>query len=129
MFIVKYPNGNIITEKDMYWDDVPEGMNRVELQFPIPVTYQDPDTKEIKPAPARTLSLAGFEKYYFFNEGVASLGSSDSKGVKQKLVAKAIGGINGEEVVEIRVDSGGFTDVRHFKIKDLAQSGIKEGSK
>jgi hypothetical protein len=128
MFIAKYPDGKIITEKDMVWDKVPVGMNRLELTLPIPVSYIDPGTKEMKPAPARTISLFGCEKYYFYNEAVASLSTEKKCSVSNNLVAKAIGGIIGDNVVEIKVDKGGFTTVRHFKIEQLAQSGIKLGA-
>jgi hypothetical protein len=128
MFIAKYPDGKVITEKDMFWDEVPGGMNQVELTLPIPVHYIDPITKEQKPAPNRTVSLNGCEKYYFFNEAVSSLAAGSKGGVKNKLVAKAIGGIIGDNVIEIRMDAGGFTTVRCFKIEQLAQSGIKLGA-
>lgn len=128
MFIVKYPNGQVITEQEMVWDKVPSGMSQIELTLPIPVQYIDPVTKEKKDAPARTVSLNGCEKYYFFNEAVASLSTDKSKGVTSKLVAKTIGGIIGDNVIDIRIDSGGFTTVRNLKLNQLAQSGIKLGA-
>jgi hypothetical protein len=123
MFIAKYPDGKVITEQDMYWDEVPGGMHRMELTLPIPVSYIDPETKETKSAPARTVSLGGMKEYYFYNEAVASMGK------KGQLIAKAIGGIDSEgNVIEIRIDAGGFTEVRTFKKEQLAQSAIKPGA-
>lgn len=128
MFIAKYPDGKIITEKDMVWDDVPPGMSRVELSIPIKVSYIDPETKEEKVAPARTISLSGFEKYFFYNEAVSNIAANSKGGAESKLVAKAIGGIIGDTVVEVRIDAGGYSSVRHFKLDQLAQSGIKQGA-
>jgi len=128
MFIAKYPDGKVILEKDMVWDNVPEGMNMVELTLPIPVSYIDSETKEQKAAPARTVSLSGCEKYFFYNEAVSSVGGGTTGGVEGKLVAKAIGGILGDAVIEIRVDAGGFTTVRHYKLNQLVHTGIKVGA-
>lgn len=128
MFIAKYPDGKIITEKDMFWDEVPSGMNRVELSIPIKVSYIDPETKKEVIAPARTVSLSGYDKYFFYNEAVASIAGNGKGGAESKLVAKAIGGIIGDNVVEVRIDAGGYSNVRHFKLDQLAQSGIKQGA-
>ena len=129
MFIAKYPNGKTITEKDMFWDDVPAGMRSLELTIPIAVSYIDPETKEEKQAPKRTVSINGFERYYFYNEAVANI-STEGNGSKGRLEAKAIGGIDSEgNVVEVRIDFRGFVSVRHFKIEQLAQTGIKQGAK
>jgi hypothetical protein len=128
MFIAKYPDGKVILEKDMVWDNVPEGMNMVELTLPIPVSYIDSETKEQKAAPARTVSLSGCEKYFFYNEAVSNIGCNSTGGVEGKLVAKAIGGILGDSVIEIRVDAGGFTTVRHYKLNQLVHTGIKVGA-
>jgi hypothetical protein len=128
MFIAKYPDGKVITEKDSNWDNTPAGMNMMELTLPIPVSYIDPGTKEQKSAPARTVSLSGCEKFYFYNEAVSNMAAGSKGGTEGKLVAKAIGGIIGDSVVEIRVDAGGFTTVRHFKIDQLVHSGIKVGA-
>lgn len=126
MFIVKYPDGRIINEKDMVWDDIPEGMNRVELTLPIPVSYIDPKTNETVKAPARTTSLKGFDKYYFYNEAVSRI--APGGGIEQELVAKAIGGIKGDNVIEVKIDKGGFSSVSYFTIEQLAQTGIKKGA-
>jgi len=128
MFTLNYPDGKRITEKDMVWDNVPEGMNSVSLTIPIPVSYIDPETKETKQAPSRTVFLSGCEKYFFYNEAVSNIGGGSKAGTKGKLVAKAIGGIIGDSVVEIRIDSHGFITVRHYKLNQLVHTGIKVGA-
>ena len=135
MFIAKYLNGDIITEKDMVWDDVKDGMHLLEITFPIPVQYQDPITGEIKPAPARTVALKGhFDRYYFYNEAIATLSSEGgSKTAGQgELVAKAIGGIDDKSgiVTEIKMIKGGFCEVRNYPVSELKiVRGIKQGAK
>ena len=129
MFIAKYRDGRIITEDEMVWDEVPEGMHILELTIPIEVSYIDPATKEVKRAPARTVSLRGFDKCYFYNEAVASIAANGGKGGSEgKLVAKAIGGIYGDNVVEIRMDQHGFSTVSNFKSDLLNHTGIKKAA-
>ena len=131
MFIAKYPNGEIVTEKQNTWNKIKDGMSSVELTFPMRLTYIDKETGEEKVAPARTISLSGFDKYYFHNEAVASFDvnmknkSNDGQG---RLVAQAIGGIKDGKVVEIRVDKGGFSkttifDEEGFQHRDIKTAG------
>ena len=128
MFIAKYPSGEIITEKQKTWNKVKDGMTSLELTFPMRVTYIDRETGEEKVAPARTISLKGFDKYYFHNEAVAYFDvnskKSDSNGQGQ-LVAQVIGGIRNGQVVEIRIDKGGFCQTNVFDEEGFSHSDIK----
>ncbi|MDD5068083.1 MAG: hypothetical protein PHN89_00580 [Candidatus Pacebacteria bacterium] len=129
MFIASYPNGKMVTEKDMVWDKVPGGMQRLEITLPIPVIYTDKQGLT-KKAPDRTISLGRYDRYYFFNEAVASLGDRD-QAIKSNLVAKVIAGIDDkkEMVVEIRVDRGGFASVKSYPLSEMTViRGIKKGA-
>jgi len=128
MFIAKYPNGKTITEKQKTWNKIEEGMSSLELTFPMRLTYIDRETNKEKVAPSRTISLRGFDKYYFHNEAVAHLdvgsGKIENNG-QGHLVAQVIGGIRNGQVVETRVDKGGFCQTIVFDEVDLRHSDIK----
>lgn len=132
MFIAKYPNGKVVTEKQQTWDKVKDGMTSVELTFPMRLTYIDRTTGEEKVAPARTISLRGFDKYYFHNEAIAHFDinsdKTDNNGQGQ-LVAQVIGGIKDGKVVEIRVDKGGFCQTQIFDEEGFNHSDIKVAGK
>ena len=130
MFIAKYPNGEVVTEKAKTWDKIKDGLTVLELTFPIPVSYVTKEG-ETKRAAARTVSLSGFDKYFFHNEAVAHMDVNSDNELNNGqgvLVAQVIGGIRKGQVVMIRIDKGGFTkttimDEEGFEHKDIKNAG------
>ena len=131
MFIAKYPNGEIVTEKQKNWSEIDDGLSVLELTFPIPVTYRDPDTGEEKRASARTISLRGYDKYFFHNEAVAHFDINDQKfdnSGQGNLIAQVIGGIRDNQITQVRIDKGGFCQITSFDTKDFQHSDIKKAA-
>ena len=129
MFIARYKNGKTVTEKQSHWKGLVDGIIQVDLTFPIPVTYRDKKTGRTMKAPDRTISLKGYDQYYFHNEAVAHLDVNSGKITDDgqgKIVAKAIGGIRNGQVTEVRVDKGGFCQVIVFDEKDFKHRDIKK---
>ena len=118
----------------MFWDNVKDGMHRLSLTLPIPVSYKDQKTGAIEKAPDRTISIGSYDRYYFYNEAVASMPvlMNDKNAGHGRNIAKVIAGIDDASgmVVEVRVDKGGFTSVRHLQECNVeVVRGIKNGNK
>lgn len=127
MFIAKYPNGKIITGKEKTWNKIDDGMTILELTIPLKVSYLDPNGNE-KIAPARTIALRGYDKYYFHEEALAFIDVNsknplnDGKGKKE---AQAIIGFKDDIGTMIRVDKNGFIQISQCEEKDFRPSDIK----
>ena len=129
MFIAHYPNSKVITEADMFWDAVPEGMTNLQLVLPVHMHIKDSKTGELKDAPAPTVTLGKYDAYFFENEAVAvammsaggKLLDGQTKGMK---VAEIIGGIDykRKDVVEIRVDRFANVMLYRFPLDQMKRS-------
>lgn len=84
-FVAEYADGTRHTELDRLWDEV-EG-NLISLSLYNFATQ------------TRLVELRGYEKFFFANECV-----STKLGTVPLLSAKMIGGVNGGQAVECRVD-------------------------
>lgn len=134
MFIAHLSDGTHFREVEdiKTWDDVPDiGISSLQLTLPFSVQRKLPDG-EIESLPPSTVTLSGFDQYYFSNEAVAVVivdqpgrmelnqqakVAGQSRGTK---VAQIIGGIDRKHgiVAEIRVDNRG--NVKHTII-DLSE--------
>lgn len=84
-FVVEYANGALVTELDRFWDEIEEPIVAVSIY----------DFRKS----LRLLELRGYQKFFFANESV----SSKLAGAPV-LSAKLLGGVNGGQAVECRVD-------------------------
>ena len=131
MFIAKYPDGKVVTERQLPWNKVKDGLSVLELTFPIPVTYIDPETGEEKRASARTISLRGYDSYFFHNEAVAHFdvtSKSNANNAQGELVAQVIGGVRDNQVTQVRIDKGGFCQITSFDTATFQHTDIKKAA-
>ncbi len=128
MFIVHYSDGKTITENEMLWDEIPEGLTNLQLSLPVTFKIKDSKTGEVRDAPAPTVTLGRYDAYYFENEATAmamvSAGgqiTGQSKGTK---VAQIIGGIDNKRklVVQIRVDRFANVSISRFPLEQLKRN-------
>jgi hypothetical protein len=128
MFLAHYPDGKTLTEDDMNWDKLPDGLTNLQLSLPVTFKIKDGKTGEVREAPAPTVTLGKYDGYYFDNEAVAAVLvaaggqlSGQSKGTK---VAQIIGGIDSKRkiVVQIRVDRFANVSVTRFPLHQLRRS-------
>lgn len=84
-FQAKPRGGESVLEHPVVWDDVPDGLESLQL-----VTVDGHTLVAIEEAPGR--------RFFFTNEGVAV------KGAQGLLAAKVLGYVDGEEVHEWRLD-------------------------
>lgn len=129
MFIVHYPNGRTITENEMLWDEVPDGLTNLQLSLPVVFKIKDSKTGEVKDGPAPTVTLGKYDAYFFENEAVAvammtaggQMLAGQTKGTK---VAQIIGGIDYQRkiVVQVRVDRFANAAVSRFPLDQLKRS-------
>lgn len=117
MFIAHFKDGKSITEKEKFWDGIPDNLTNLELTLPVRIG-------EAQYAP--TVSLGKYDAYYFFNEAVASAGGQGG------LVAKVIGGIDykKKECVQIRIDGRCNVWVQRFPLDSLqiVKTAIRKGA-
>jgi hypothetical protein len=129
MFIAHYPNGVTITESDMIWDKLPDGLTNLQLALPVTFKIKDSQTNEVKEAPAPTVTLGRYDAYYFENEAVAAalVNAGGQLMVGQTVGTKSaqiIGGIDYKAgiVVQIRVDKFANVKVSRFPVDELRRS-------
>lgn len=135
MFIAHFKDGKTITENQMVWNEVPDGISNLQLTLPVSFKIKDSQTGEIKDAPAPAVTLGKYDSYYFENEAVATILTSssgkieaiESTGVK---VAQIIGGIDEIKgiVVEIRVDKFCNIEVHRFPLEKLESTRVVKKS-
>jgi hypothetical protein len=136
MFIVHYGDGKTITENDMIWNDVPDGITNLQLSLPVVFKIKDNKTGEVKEGPAPTVTLGKYDAYYFENEAVAialvSSGGEMKAGQSQEnKVAQIISGIDYQRniVVQIRIDKFANVAVSRFPLEQFkrVEKYIKKG--
>lgn len=124
MFIIDTKTGEKLIEgKDhngsaLVWDDVPGDVEitAMALTHPFPVNI---DGKDISPK----VSISGYDKYYFYNEAVATVMQygDGSQQVEPNLQAKVIAGIDTDKgfVLEVRLDKWGNTSISTYPYEAL----------
>jgi len=120
MFILHYPDGKTLTEKNGCWDNHPENISGMELTLPFTPKMKKPDGQVII-LPARTISISNFETYYFSKEGVSSIMAGGKMQPSAQQVAEIMGGINYSKnyAFEVRVDRNGNIKVSTEDIQEI----------
>lgn len=135
MFIAHLSDGSHFREieDEKTWDDVPDiGVTSLQLTLPFSVKKPlgDGTFEDLPPA---TVTLSGYDEYYFMNEAVAlvmvdQVGQIRGGQNKGEKVAQIIAGINRKlgVVLEIRVDKKGNVKHNLFSLTELESRFIDE---
>ena len=127
MYIAHYADGKTITERDMLWDKIPEGITCLQMALPVIRKRIDPQTRQMQDAPSPTVTLPKMDAYFYEHEAVATMMAGNGDGaqiigqVKGTEVARIIGGIDYKlnRVIMIRVDLQAFISVSIFPLDEM----------
>lgn len=133
MFILKFKDGSQLNSKECKnsWDDVPTDKEIGSMQLTLPLRAHRKNNKgELEELPARTISISGYNRYYYSKEAVATvLVNGTPSGQPDKIsgqhkgtdVAEIMGGIDDRVglVFQVRVAKDGNISTRHFPISQL----------
>lgn len=132
MYISHYEDGRTITEKEMLWDNIPDGITNLQMTLPVK-RYIKGEKGELVPMPSPTVTLGKYDAYFYEHEAVATVLSREgivAQGTGTE-VARIIGGIDYAKnlVVEIRVDKNAFITVSRYPADKMqrAEKSIKKG--
>lgn len=133
MFIAKFSDGSLFDENMGTWDQCPDnGIVAMELELPLHLqnVFEDGKVEVITPP---TVSIAGYEKYYFANINRATLFQGGASGLtvgnlEGNLIAKTIVGIDETNnlSVHIRIETNSNVSVRREKLDEwIKRLGIR----
>ena len=95
-FVAVYEGGREVSELAAVWDEVPRRDKIVELRF---VDFS---------SGLAMCTLRGYKRFFFANEAVSAQALAGRRvydaGDKPVLSAKILGGVNGEQAIEVRID-------------------------
>lgn len=132
MFVAHYEDGKTITEKEMLWDNIPEGITNLQMTLNVR-RFVKGENGEMIPAPSPTVTLGKYDAYFYEHEAVAAMMSNNGLVVQPNgvEVARRIGGIDYEKnlVVEIRADRNAFVTISRYPYDKMQRSAnsIKKG--
>lgn len=135
MFILKFRDGSQLSSKDCAdnWDSVPlhKEISSMQLTLPLKAARRN-DKGEMEELPARTISISGYNRYYYSKEAIATVlvnhGEASDFADKRMSgekhgtdVAEIMGGIDDRVgmVFQVRVARDGNITTRHFPIEQL----------
>lgn len=133
MFIVHLKDGRTIIEETVVWDEIPDGITSLQLTLPYRrrIQLEDGSWKDF---PRPTISIQGYDRYYFGNEAISVFATADGiiRGEQEGMkTAQIIGGIDDKLgiVFQIRVDRNGNIQTNRFPIGSLqiAEHAIRRG--